>query len=323
HHDVVHRVLVRFPLGEDAVPRGLQLGELANERRVTAFPCPGRQTPGGPANGRGLGEPVEGLGQRRVLHGRAVSFTEAAESTGCRPSRPSPKVGRPVAPLSGCRQVPRPWEPRAARSPSKRPIPARQPGADRKEQAMVRRWLSIVVLAMALLVVGGGSALACGGLVAPGHAEVLRKATTLSAWHAGYEHYVTGFRFAGDAKGFGYIIPLPGGPVKIEKGGDWTLERLESEIHPVKATFAGPLAAADRGVIVLQKVRVDALDITVVRGGGPDVAAWAQRNGFDLTPDAGRVLGQYSDGGAVFALAKFDALESSRRGLIEGQGTTI
>ena len=188
---------------------------------------------------------------------------------------------------------------------------------------MTRRLVSIVVLAMVLLVLGAGSALACGGLVAPGHAEVLRKATTLSAWHAGYEHYVTGFRFAGDADGFGYIIPLPGVPVKIEKGGDWTLERLEREINPVKAIFGPQALAADSGVIVLQQVRVDALDITVVKGGGPDVAAWARKNGFDLTPDTGAVLGRYSDAGAVFALAKFDALESARRGLIEGQGTTI
>jgi len=188
---------------------------------------------------------------------------------------------------------------------------------------MVRRLSSIVVLALALLVVGAGSALACGGLVAPGHAEVLQKATTLSAWHAGYEHYVTGFRFAGNANGFGYIIPLPGVPVKIEKGGDWTLERLEREINPpITAPFAQG-ATTSGGVIVLQQVRVDALDITVVRGGGPDVAAWAQRNGFDLTPDTPKVLGRYSDGGAVFALAKFDALASARLGLVEGQGTTI
>jgi hypothetical protein len=188
---------------------------------------------------------------------------------------------------------------------------------------MVRRLLSIVVLAMALLLVGAGSALACGGLVAPGHAEVLRKATTLSAWHAGYEHYVTGFRFAGDANGFGYIIPLPGVPVSIEKGGDWTLERLEREINPAKFDQAVLAAPSARGVIVLQQVRVDALDITVVKGGGADVAAWAQKNGFDLTPDTPKVLSRYSDGGAVFALAKFDALESARRGLVEGQGTTI
>src|SRR5436309_4397257 len=188
---------------------------------------------------------------------------------------------------------------------------------------MTRRLLSIVVLMMALLVLGAGTALACGGLVAPGHAEVLRKATTLSAWHAGYEHYVTGFRFAGDANGFGYIIPLPGVPVKIEKGGGWTLERLEREINPAVFDRVALAAPAAKGVIVLQQVRVDALDITVVKGGGADVAAWAAANGFDLTPDTPKVLSRYSDGGAVFALAKFDALESARRGLVEGQGTTI
>src|SRR2546426_5939898 len=111
---------------------------------------------------------------------------------------------------------------------------------------MTRRLLSIIVLMMALLVLGAGSALACGGLVAPGHAEVLQKATTLAAWHAGYEHYVTGFQFAGSASNFGYIVPLPGVPSRIEKAGDWTLERLEREVNPVRASFA--LAAAPRDV---------------------------------------------------------------------------
>jgi hypothetical protein len=188
---------------------------------------------------------------------------------------------------------------------------------------MVRRVLSLSVLSTALLVLGSGAALACGGLVAPGHAEVLQRATTLSAWHGGFEHYITGFRFAGGASSFGYIVPLPGVPAKIEKGGDWTLERLEREVSPVlRAALALPALAAGY-VQVLQRVRVDALDITVVRGGGPDVAAWAARNGFDLTPDAPQILGRYSDAGAVFALAKFNALEATRRGLAEGQGTTI
>jgi Uncharacterized protein conserved in bacteria (DUF2330) len=188
---------------------------------------------------------------------------------------------------------------------------------------MVRRLLSLVVLSFALVVLGGGAAFACGGLVAPGHAEVLERATTLSAWHAGYEHYVTGFRFAGNASSFGYIVPLPGVPVKIEKGGGWTLERLEREVNPVREIFAAAAPLAGDRVQVIQRVRVDALDIVVVKGGGPDVAAWAARNGFDLTPDAPDILGRYSDKGAVFALAKFNALEASRRALTEGQGTTI
>ena len=94
---------------------------------------------------------------------------------------------------------------------------------------MARRLLVLPALVLGLLVAGSTAAMACGGLVAPGHAEVLRRAVTLSAWHAGYEHYVTGFRFAGDASSFGYIVPLPGVPSNIQKGGGWTLERLERD----------------------------------------------------------------------------------------------
>jgi hypothetical protein len=188
---------------------------------------------------------------------------------------------------------------------------------------MVRRLFAIPVLTLAFLALGPGVALACGGLVADEHAEVLRRATTLAAWHDGYEHYVTGFQFAGSASSFGYIIPLPGVPSKIQKGGEWTLERLELEVSPaIPGPFALARASAD-GVTVIQQVRVDALDITVVRGGGPDVAAWAEEHGFDLTPDTGTVLGSYSSAGAIFALAKFDNEDAVKRGLAEGQGTVI
>lgn len=190
---------------------------------------------------------------------------------------------------------------------------------------MLRRALATAALSCTVLVATAGGALACGGLVAPGHAEVLRRATTLSAWHDGLEHYVTGFAFAGSASTFGYIVPLPGAPTKIEKGGDWTLERLLREVSPpVPAAFGVALAsAAEDRVAVLQKVKIDALDITIVRGGGRDVAAWAAKNGFDLTPDTPDVLGRYSSRGSVFALAKFDRVAAAKKGFIEGQGTTI
>jgi hypothetical protein len=190
---------------------------------------------------------------------------------------------------------------------------------------MAKRLLLLGASALAFVLTGASAAMACGGLVAPGHAEVLEKATTLAAWHAGYEHYVTGFGFTGAADRFGYIVPLPGVPLRIQKGGGWTLERLEREIAPIRfETLAVPAAArADGGVQVLQQVKIDALDITVVRGGGRDVAAWASKNGFALTPDAPRVLGRYSSKGAVFALARFDRADAVRRGIVEGQGETI
>jgi hypothetical protein len=192
---------------------------------------------------------------------------------------------------------------------------------------MARRLLFVLGASLSMLLVGSAAAFACGGLVAPGHAEVLQKATTLAAWHAGYEHYVTGFQFAGTADNFGYIIPLPGVPTKIQKGGGWTLERLEREVNPVEFEAA---LAADAGVPapkatvqVIQQVKIEALDITIVRGGGRDVAAWAARNGFDLTPDTPTVMGHYSSSGAIFALAKFDRSAAAQRGLIQGQGQTI
>ncbi len=190
---------------------------------------------------------------------------------------------------------------------------------------MTRRLLALPTLVLAALAILAAPAFGCGGLVAPGHAEVLQKATTLAAWHDGLEHYVTGFQFAGAADRFGYIVPLPGVPSKIEKAGQWTLERLEREVNPVKAVpvFAAAAGGGVPGVEVLQRARVDALDITVVRGGGSDVAAWAKANGFDLTPDTPRVLGAYSSKGAVFALARFSGLRAANRGLVQGQGTIV
>ena len=189
---------------------------------------------------------------------------------------------------------------------------------------MTRRLISVCAFAVALVVSIPAVAFACGGLIAPGHAEVLRRATTLAAWHDGVEHYVTGFQFAGTANRFGYIIPLPGVPTKIQKGGEWTLERLDREINPSPEVFALAAGQAQRSSVdVLQRVKVEALNIVVVRGGGRDVAAWAKENGFDLTPDAPRVMNSYSSQGAIFALAKFDNKEAVKRGLVEGEGTVI
>jgi Uncharacterized protein conserved in bacteria (DUF2330) len=189
--------------------------------------------------------------------------------------------------------------------------------------------IAALVSALAALGVSASPALAecSGGLVLAGHTAALIKATSLAAWHGGYEHYVTGFRFRGQVTSFGYIIPLPGVPTKIQKGGDWTLERLEGEIGegPLAPTAQqeAVTAAVPGAVQVLQQVKIDALNVTVVRGGGPDVARWANHNGFDLSPDASTVLGHYSGAGAIFALAKYDVAQASARGLVQGGGVVV
>lgn len=190
---------------------------------------------------------------------------------------------------------------------------------------MPRRLLSLVALTVAFVLALPAASWACGGLVAGKHAEVLTKATSLAAWVDGVEHYITGFEFAGTAESFGYIIPLPAPPTEIRKGGDWTLERLEREAFPPppipQAAFAEVAAgSAEDSVEVLKAVKIDSLDIKVVRGGGRDVAAWARQHDFLMTPDTDDLLAQYKAN--IFALAKFDKTEAQKK-FVQGQGVVI
>src|SRR5262249_45166751 len=68
---------------------------------------------------------------------------------------------------------------------------------------------------------------ACGGLVGENGTIQLTRTTTLAAYHDGVERYVTSFEFSGQGKEVGSIVPLPAIPTKVERGGSWTLQRLE------------------------------------------------------------------------------------------------
>jgi hypothetical protein len=74
--------------------------------------------------------------------------------------------------------------------------------------------------------------------------------------------------------------------------------------------------------VVLQ-TKIDALDITVLKGGGTEVGQWATDHGFLLTPDAPEVLDYYSRRSPVFMAARFDAAAASARGQQAGDGTPI
>src|SRR5205807_2703406 len=164
-------------------------------------------------------------------------------------------------------------------------------GAAGERGVAMRRFLALVAAAGAagLLLLSGGQAWACGGLVAPNGAVRLLRTSTLAAWHAGVEHYVTSFQFSGQGSEFGSIVPLPAIPSSVVRGGDWTLQRLEREVTPPQpfaaAGTAGGATAKDSAEVVLQ-TRIDALDITVLKGGGRAVGDWARQHGYLLTPDA-------------------------------------
>jgi Uncharacterized protein conserved in bacteria (DUF2330) len=190
------------------------------------------------------------------------------------------------------------------------------------------RRLSVLTVVMGLALIGwAGPASACGGLVAPNGTVRLLRTSTLAAYHDGVEHYVTSFRFAGGATAgeFGSIVPLPGVPTKVERGGDWTLQRLERETTPPEPSFASgrlDVAAAAPAQVILQ-TRIDALDLTVLSGGGAAVGDWARAHGFLLTPDAPEVLDFYAARSPVFLAARFDAKAARARGQLVGDGTPI
>jgi Uncharacterized protein conserved in bacteria (DUF2330) len=179
--------------------------------------------------------------------------------------------------------------------------------------------------ALVLMTLSAAPALACGGLIGPNGAVNLLRTTTLAGYHDGEEHYITAFQFAGGGGSFGSLTPLPGVPSSVEKGGDWTLQRLILETEPQRqadflfAAEAAPAGSAEE----LMKVRIDALDITVLRGGSAAVGQWATDHGFRLPPDSPEVLDFYAARSPIFLAAVFDADAAAERGQAVGDGTPV
>jgi hypothetical protein len=166
---------------------------------------------------------------------------------------------------------------------------------------------------------------ACGGLVNSNGTVTLVRTTTMAAYHRGVEHYVTSFEFAGGQGEFGSIIPLPGVPTKVIRGGDWTLQRLVQETQPQfeALALAGAVPAAAEDARVILKTEIDALDIVVLEGGGAAVGSWASDHGFFLPPDAPEVLDFYADRSPIFMAVRFDATRAAEQGLADGDGTPV
>ena len=74
---------------------------------------------------------------------------------------------------------------------------------------------------------------------------------------------------------------------------------------------------------MILETKIDALDITVLKGGGTAVGEWATSHGFLLTPDAPEMLDFYANRSPIFMAARFDASRASRLGQNAGDGTPI
>jgi hypothetical protein len=192
---------------------------------------------------------------------------------------------------------------------------------------MFRKLLGAGGLAsLAVLLTQAIPAAACGALIAPNGSVRLTNAATLVAWHDGVEHYLTNFSYAGNVPNVGYIIPLPAVPIEpVKEGGDWTLQRLVRETHPVPfaVDFAGAATPTASRVDILQQVKVKALDITVLRGSGQAVLDWAKQNGFFLDTETHDHLLAYAKGSPIFLAAKYDLRRAQAQRLLSGDGTPV
>jgi hypothetical protein len=189
----------------------------------------------------------------------------------------------------------------------------------------MRAFLAGLAALVATFVATAQPAAACAGLIGPNGAVNLLRTSTFAGYHDGVEHYVTSFQFAGGSGQFGSLVPLPGIPDKVERGGDWTLQRLVRETTPIADKFVSlrSAVAGPAGAQVILTARVDALDITILKGGGVEVGQWATEHGFRLPADAPEVLDFYANRSPIFMAAVFDADAAKARGQNIGDGTPV
>ena len=185
----------------------------------------------------------------------------------------------------------------------------------------------LAAVALFTLLVAAGPMLACGGLIGPNGAVNLLRTTTFAGYHDGVEHYVTAFEFAGGGGKFGSIIPLPGVPTNVERGGDWTLQRLVRETTPVRAVRRSPSPASVQPTPAARRCssrpRSTRSTSRSSRAAAPTVGEWATEHGFRLPPDAPEVLDFYAARSPIFLAAAFDADAAKARGQQIGDGTPV
>lgn len=190
----------------------------------------------------------------------------------------------------------------------------------------MRRLIAAAAAALPVLVVAAAPAGACGGLVGENGTIELVRTTTLAAYTGGIERYVTAFEFTGEGEEVGSIVPLPDVPTDVTRAGDWTLQRLAQEVAPPADNderLASGAADQSAELEIILETEIDALDITVLKGGGDEVGRWAAENGFLLTPDAPEVLDFYAERSPVFMAARFDAQRAADLGQGAGDSTPI
>lgn len=186
------------------------------------------------------------------------------------------------------------------------------------------RTIGAAAMAVAALLSQALPAAACGGLISPNGSIRLTRASTLVDWHNGVEHYLTSFSYQGGGfNDFGFIVPIPAAPDRVEEGGGWTLQRLNREVQPPRPAFFAASAGLADAAQVLETVQVKALDITVLKGSGKSVIDWCLKNHYFLNAETRAHLQVYGAGSPFFMAAKYDVARAAATQQLAGDGTPV
>ena len=141
----------------------------------------------------------------------------------------------------------------------------------------MRRRLPVALTGAALAVLLlAAPTLACGGLIGPNGAVNLLRTTTFAGYHDGVEHYVTVVRVRGRRRRVRLAHAAARASHRASRraatGRSSASSARPTRRRPARGLFFGAAAAADSAEVIME-VQIDALDITVLKGGGAEVGA--------------------------------------------------
>jgi hypothetical protein len=191
---------------------------------------------------------------------------------------------------------------------------------------MLKKGIALFLPLLALLVFLPLPVLACGGPLSPNDSVHLTTAQTLVGWHNGIEYYMTNFAYSGEASKFGWVLPLPAQPQKIEEGSMQIFSDLEAETLQGSSNrgrfSSGSYAANPGGAQVLQKTTIHSLTISIIQGNGSQIVNWARENGFTVDAETQAHLLMYARASSIFMAARYE-LPSTQQAQKQGESTPI
>ena len=192
---------------------------------------------------------------------------------------------------------------------------------------MLKKGIALFFSLLALLVFLPLPALACGGPLSPNDSVHLTTAQTLVGWHNGIEYYMTNFAYSGEASQFGWVLPLPAQPQKIEEGSmpvfsDLKAETLQGSNN--RGWFSsGNYAANPGGAQVLQRTIIHSLNISIIQGNGPQIVNWARQNGFTVDAETQTHLLMYARASSIFMAARYELPPAHQAQQAQNQGESV